>query len=47
MNSSQKVKFVLEENDKAYTLPLPVEVKEFDYNLENINRPERKGVIVQ
>ena len=47
VNSSQKEKFVLEENDKAYTLPLPVEVKEFDYNLENINRPERKGVIVQ
>ena len=47
LTSSQKMKFVLEENDKAYTLPLPVEVKEFDYNLENINRPERKGIIVQ
>ncbi|WP_294142809.1 RagB/SusD family nutrient uptake outer membrane protein [uncultured Sanguibacteroides sp.] len=44
--TGQKEKFVLEKDDEAYTLPLPVEVSEFDYGLENIKRPERKGVQV-
>ncbi len=47
ITSGEKKKFILEKNDKAYTLPLPVEVKEFDYDLNNIERPQRDGIIVQ
>ncbi len=36
--------YVLEQNDPAYTLPLPQEVLENDPAITNISRPERKPV---
>ena len=33
--------YVLEENDPAYTLPIPEEVYERDTDIENISRPVR------
>ena len=33
--------YILEENDPAYTLPIPEEVYERDTDIENISRPAR------
>ncbi len=36
--------YVLEENDPAYTLPIPLSVRDYDPDMVNINRPERTFV---
>lgn len=38
------VTYVLEKDDVAYTLPLPMSVSEFDTHLKNINRPSRNPI---
>ncbi|MCF0176505.1 MAG: RagB/SusD family nutrient uptake outer membrane protein [Bacteroidales bacterium] len=41
---NDKLYFVLEKDDVAYTLPVPKEVILQDSDLENIKRPERQGL---
>ena len=36
--------YVLEENDVAYTLPLPLAVSEIETNMKNIKRPVRNFI---
>lgn len=40
-------RYTLEENDPAYTLPIPRDVLNFQNNLGSVERPERRAVKVQ
>ncbi|RHR82566.1 RagB/SusD family nutrient uptake outer membrane protein [Odoribacter sp. AF15-53] len=41
----QTMRYVLEENDPAYTLALPIEVTNFQNTLPSVKRPDRPGSI--
>jgi len=43
-DATTTVTYVLEENDPAYTLPIPKEVLQKDAELVDIQRPERNPV---
>ena len=41
----QTMRYVLKENDPAYTLSLPIEVTDFQNTLPSVNRPDRPGTV--
>ncbi len=40
-----KVNYTLSENDKAYTLPIPIKVRNFNPTIKSIDRPVRKVIV--
>ena len=41
-NPSNYIEYVLQQDDPAYTLPIPQKEREMNLSIENINRPQRE-----